>query len=347
MKKYLTNNLIHPMKNEIDYKSPTHMLPDVMYKVNLQDVFSDIHSPKSSSITRVGAPDYRAVVNQSNGQIVSIVGKNYQLVSNEEALEKGKQIFTKLYPWVKPDELIPYKVVAPNSKASAHIDLIHENVNFDVWEQETWLPFLRTSNSYNRSVALTYEIGFVRKLCSNGVLFKKDSIKLKFLHNKGLVVNAVTAAKQIKTTSNLFINQCLRLKDYAIPKEYMFALVCQVLNINLAVPDAKQISKKMNSLENLFELTKILTTRYTTEMGSNAYTAFNVLTDLVSHQDQYKNLTGYYFNVRSFYAKPTDWMDDFTTQTKEKSFVYNTYLKETIDRLARIKQNTAFEWELN
>ena len=113
----------------------------------------------------------------------------------------------------------------------------------------------------------------------------------------------------------------------------MFALVCQVLNINLEQPEEKQIKKKINSLKNLFELTKILTTRYTNEVGLNAYAAFNVLTDLVSYQDQYKNLTGFYFNVRSFYTKPTDWMDDFSNQTKVKGFEYTNYLKETIDSL--------------
>ena len=132
-----------------------------------------------------------------------------------------------------------------------------------------------------------------------------------------------------------------------MPKELMFALVCHVLNINLELPEEKQIKKKINSLQNLIELTKILTTRYTNEVGLNAYAAFNMLTDLVSHQDQYKNLTGFYFNVRSFYAKPTDWMYDFSNQTKVKGFEYPNYLKETIDSLERIKQHTEFEWELN
>ena len=335
------------MKNEIDFKSPTHNLQDILFKVKLQDVYSDFRFPATLFPLPIGTPDFRAVVNQSSGQIISIVSKNYQLISNEEAIEKGKQIFTQLYPWVKTDELIPYKVVAPNSKASAHIDLIHEKVDFKVWEQESWLPFLRTTNSYNRSVALSFEIGFVRKLCSNGVLFNKDSIKLKYLHNKGNTVDVINAANQIKTTSNLFAGQCLSLKEYDIPKELMFALVCQVLNINLVLPEEKQIRKKINSLENLIELTKILTTRYTKEVGSNAYAAFNVLTDLVSHQDQYKNLTGYYFNVRSFYAKPTDWMDDFSSHTQKDNFIYEDYLKKTIESLDRIKKNTKFEWELN
>lgn len=335
------------MTNEIDFTSPTHQLDEVLFDVKLQDVYSDFRFPNSPSKSRVDTPDYRAVVNQSNGQIISIVGKNYQLISNEKAIVMGKQIFTQLYPWVKADELIPYKVVAPNSKASAHIDLIHEAVDFKVWQQEAWLPFLRTSNSYNRSIALSFEIGFVRKLCSNGVLFNKKSLKFKFLHNRGSMVDLMQAAKQIKTTSDIFSDQCKRLKDYQIPQELMFALVCQILNINLELPEEKQISKKINSLGNLIDLTKILTTGYISELGSNAYAAFNVVTDLVSHQDQYKNLTGYYFNVRSYFSKPTDWMEDFSNRVKQEKFVYNDYLKETVDRLERIRKETGFEWELN
>jgi hypothetical protein len=335
------------MNNEIDFKSPTHKLQDVLYKVKLQEVYSEFRFPATLFNLPVGTPDYRAVVNQSNGQIISIVGKNYQLISNEDAIEMGKQIFTQLYPSVKTSELIPYKVVAPNSKASAHIDLIHESVNFSVWEQESWLPFLRTTNSYNRSVALSFEIGFVRKLCSNGVLFNKQSIKLKYLHNKGNRVDIVSAANQIKTTSDLFKNQCTSLKAYSFPPELMFALVCQILNINLELPKDNQMKKKINSLENLIQLTKVLTDRYTKEVGSNAYAAFNVVTDMVSHQDQYKNLTGYYFNVRSFYSKPTDWMDDFSGQIANDSFGFDGYLKKTIDSLKLVKDKTKLEWMLN
>lgn len=335
------------MSYEIDFRSPSEKLQEILFKVKLQDIHSNFHFPNTLFPLPVGTPNYMAVVNQSDGQIMSVVGKNYQLISNEDAIEKGKQIFTQLYPFVKPDELIPYKVIAPQSKASAYIDLIHESVDFSVWEQETWLPFLRTTNSYNRSVALSFEIGFVRKLCSNGVIFNKQSIKLKYLHNKGNRVDVVSAANKIKTTSALFTGQCKILKDYAIPQELMFALVCQILNVNLELPKDNQLKKKINSLQNLVELTKILTARYTNELGSNAYAALNVLTDLVSHQDQYKNLTGYYFNVRSYFSKPADWMDEFTKQITNKNFSFEEYLGETIDCLTDIIDKTQFDWIMN
>lgn len=335
------------MSNIIDFESPTHRLNDVLFDVKLQDVFSEFRYPNTLFKLPIGTPHYRAVVNQSNGQIISIVGRNYQLITNEKAIEMGKQIFTQLYPNVNPDELIPYKVVAPKSVASAHIDLIHQSVDFKVWGQETWLPFLRTSNSYNRSIALSFEIGFVRKLCSNGVLFNKKSMKLKYLHTKSNRIEIQSDIKQIEAASNVFTDQCTSLKNYTMPKELMFALVCQILNVGLELPNESQFRKKMNSLENLVELTKVLTARYTNELGTNAYTAFNIVTDMVSHQDEYKNLTGYYFNVRSYFAKPTDWMDDFSAKLNDKTFVYTDYLKDTIDRLERIKKQTGFVWELN
>jgi hypothetical protein len=127
----------------------------------------------------------------------------------------------------------------------------------------------------------------------------------------------------------------------------MFALVCQILNINLDLPKDNQLKKKINSLYNLIEVTKILTTRYTNEIGSNAYAAFNVVTDLVSHQDQYKNLTGYYFNVRSYYSKPTDWMHEFSSQISHQNFLFNEYIDKTIGNLEEFRKQTELDWMLN
>jgi hypothetical protein len=335
------------MSNEIDYAHPNNKLKDVLFNVKLQDIYSEFRFPATLFNQQIFTNNHRAVVNQSNGEIISIVGKNYKLISNEKAIEMGKQIFTQLYPEIKTDDLIPYKVVAPISKASAHIDLIHKDVNFSVWEQETWLPFLRTTNSYNRSYALAFEIGFARKLCSNGVLFNKKTMKLKYLHSKSNRIELLNDTAQIKATSNLFIEQCKSLRKYDLPKQLMIPLVFQILNINLELPEVRQMTKKVNYLHNLIEVVKVLTDRYFTELGSNAYSAFNVMTELVSHQDEYKNLTGFYFNVRSFYTKPADWMDDFSNKISTNSVVIAEYLGKTIKSLERIKEQTQLEWMLN
>lgn len=335
------------MSHEINFNQPIVKLKDLLFPVKLQEVYSEFLRPENLFNEQILTRNHKAVVNQTSGEIISVVGSKYKLVSNEQAIEMGKQIFTQLYPNVKSDELIPYKIFAPLSKVYAQIDLIHKDVNFSVWEQETWLPYLRTTNSYNLSYALSFEIGFVRKLCSNGVLFNKRTMKLKYRHSKANNLEILNDKSQIKATSDIFIKQCNRLRKYEIPKELMIPLVFQTLNINLDLPDKRQIDRKLKYLNNLIEVIKALTTRYFGELGSNAYAAFNVMTELVSHQDRYKNLTGFNYNIHSFYSKPTDWMDDFSKKCPADRFIFKNYLGKTIESLEGIKKQTQFEWMLN
>jgi hypothetical protein len=331
------------MKTEIDFLSPAPTYQELLFDVKLHRVFSDFIIPSTKLVQTIEAPNDRAVVNQTNGKVVGMVGKNYKLISNKEAIEKGKQIFTQLYPHVQTDELIPFKVFAPLSKSSAHIDLIHKNVDFGIVEQDRWLPFLRISNSYNRSCALSYEIGFVRALCSNGVLFNKKSMKLKYYHINGNKIEVNSDAKQIEEVWTEFKRQCIGLQGFLISRKYMFPLVCKVLNINLEQPHKNQLKKKIEILRNIKEVIVGLTKRYFDELGDNAYAAFNVVTDLVSRQDEYKNLTGYYFNVRSFYARPTDWMEDFSKIITDTKFDFQSYLKPIIEDLEKFKDQSLLD----
>jgi hypothetical protein len=335
------------MSNAIDFTSPSEKMEEILFDVRLQNIYSEFRFPGTLFNLPVSAANHLAIVNQDNGQILSTVSKNYKLISNKEALEMGKEIFIQLYPKVKIEELIPFKVVYPKTLGSVRIDLIHKDVNFSVWELESWLPYLRTTNSYNRSYALSYEIGFVRKLCSNGVLFQKDTMKLKYLHYNNNRIEVLNDISQIKETSDLFIRQCQGLRNYELPRELMVALVFQILNIKLDLLKDRLDFKKINYLKNWIELIKMLSKRYFDELGSNAYSAFNVVTDLVSHQEEYKNITGYSFDVRSFYIKPTDWMEAFLQKSATRDFDYEEYLAETIANLKGLKKQTQLEWMLN
>ena len=335
------------MTNEIDYKSPTHQINDILFDVELQNVYSNFRIPKTETKYAVGTPYYKAVVNQENGQILSVVGSSYRLIPNKVALEMGRELFCRIYPHVKKNDLIPYKVVAPESKASAHIDLIHKDVNFKVWEQEIWLPFLRVSNSYNRTYALSFEIGFARKLCSNGVLFNKETMKIKYVHTKSGKMDLETDSAMIENVSGLFKKQCVLLREYPIQKEMMFALVCHIMKLNLKLPDNTYLKRKIINLKNLYNNVIDLTTQYGNNGKINAYTTLNIVSDLVSHQNVYKNLAGFHFNVRSFYARPTDWMDEFSGKISSGDFNLNGYLKPTTKALDDIEKEVGFKWQIN
>ncbi len=335
------------MNNPIDFKKTAQNLNEVLFDVELHDVFSNFSKPGAQNSEQVHAPYHKAIINKENGHIVSIVGKNYRLITNKEALQMGKDLFCRIYPTVKTEELFPYNVITPVSKASAHIDLIHESVNFMVLEQENWLPFLRITNSYNRSCALSFEIGFVRKLCSNGVMYNKRSTKLKYIHTNSTNMTLLSDAKKIDEVKTIFTNQCTWLNKYKLNHKLMFALVCHILKINLNLLDNQQLNKKLHQLESLYKLVTSLTNLYNFNLGVNGYTVLNVVSDIVSHQNEYKNLPGFYFNVRSFYARPTDWMEEFAGKIEKGNVNMDEYLEPTTKFLIDIQKQTGFKWQLN
>ncbi len=112
----------------IDFNKPVDRLDDVLFDVQLNRLYA---SPDSADITKTKGkelPNYRLVCNKDTGKVISIVSKNYKLISNEEALKMGKELFHQLFPKVKISELIVFRIVAPKSLASVHIDLIHKDV---------------------------------------------------------------------------------------------------------------------------------------------------------------------------------------------------------------------------
>jgi hypothetical protein len=326
----------------LDYDPPTHRLNEVLFDVSLEPVFSKFQLSDELFPNELTADQYRAVVNQNTRQVISIVSRSYELIKNKKALELGKEVFLQLYPKLNINELIPYKVIAPKSLASVHIDLIHKDVNFDIWEQENWLPFLRISNSYNRTYALSFEVGFVKKLCSNGVLFNKRSMKLKYIHEKNRHIRLKNDTKDIILASKQFGKQCSQLRDYGIPEDFIFPLLCQILKINLDISNERLIRNKIKLLEKLKCHVNEEVRSYQQYLGLNAYTIFNVATDLVSHNDKYNIFPGYYFNVRSFFTRPTDWMEDFLEKIDKNDLDLEKYLEPTMKKLTEFSKETGF-----
>lgn len=332
------------MHKEIDYQPATNLLKEVIFDVTLQPVYSEYVSKNLLFKQPISTNNYLAVVNQNSGNILSVVGKNYKLIPNKDALEMGKWLFKNLFPFVETDELIPYKVIAPNSLASVHIDLIHKNVNFKVWEQEEWLPFLRVSNSYNRNHTLSFEIGFVRKLCSNGVLFNKKTMKIKYTHSKSNKMDIVTDVGVIKANQEIFMNQCQEIREIRIPREMMFPLVCHIMNINLDIPEDNSIMQKHKRIDSLSGSVNDLVERYCNDKEPVGYDALSVVSDLVSHQDEYKNLAGYHLNTLSYYQKPATLVDWLVGLKKEDPAEIEQLLNPTIQKISKLQEYLNVKW---
>lgn len=324
---------------EDTFKKAEKELQDLLFPVGLGKV--EIHFPNKNAIN---ADFFKGVVRTDNDHVFSIVTDNYKLITNKEALDLGKDIFVKLFGKLEPDEIKPYHLLYPKTYSYCHIQLVHEKVNFQVFEQDIWLPFIQISNSYNRTFALSYELGFVRKLCKNGVIYKKNTVEIKALHNKSenLDWKLIIGLEELKKMELEFVAYMKNLKRFYIDPKYIVPLICKVLNfdfelredLNLAISEdndkkRKKIESDKKELDELKTAIKNLSEKYFNEMGHNAYAAFNILTDLISNQsNNVKKFKQFTLHSTSYYYKPTEWLFDFINKIEKSDFEIKEYLKE-------------------
>lgn len=301
------------MKKELDFQPATAKLNDLMYSVSLQPIraFSnffnrDIIYPSNK---------YLAVINEETAEIISVVSRNYKLLPNKEALHLAKSIYVSLFKNVNYDDLVPFKVIAPTSLASCHIDLVHKDVKLSHsdWQQDTWYPFLRMSNSYNRTKAFALELGFVRKLCSNGLIFNKETIEVKINHDKLQVDKLNLNVEKLKKHEEMFVQHLNKMKAKEVQASQVFEMVCEALDLKFDV-DSDDIKRKQREIERkdkIQKLVKHISDAYFSELGFNAYAVLSTITDFVSHQDDYNCLQGFSINPNIFYKKAGQWMQGF------------------------------------
>jgi hypothetical protein len=327
---------------ELDFSPATNQLNELMFDVELMPIVTipftsgGQSSPKSLKIT-----EYFSVLNMKQPECLSVVSKGYKLIHNSEALKIGKEVFGQLFPSVNPRDFIPYKVIASKRKTFCHIDLVHKDVNFKVFDQETWFPIIRITNSYNKTYALSFEIGFVRKLCSNGVIFDKKTVTVKINHTYQKQQWKIdTDIKKLKELEMEFISHMLNLKRFFLPKKYIFPLLCKALNLNyepkkketskLALFENEVVSNTLDEGRQILMLSNKLAKTYADEFGENAYAAFNVITDILSHQEEYNSLQNYATRAKGLNSKLAEWLQNFTEEAEKRNFDIEKYLEKEL-----------------
>ncbi|MGJ8653043.1 MAG: DUF932 domain-containing protein [Opitutaceae bacterium] len=265
-------------------------LETILFPVNLDP----IHLGENEGVKRKKIPRYRAVVRKDRNdrndrnEVLSIVSLQYELLLNSKAIEMGKAAFNSLFPDTAPENFKIYDIKTTRSGSACAIDLIDPAWRTDVWEQETWLPFLRVSNSYNRSRALTFDFGFVRKLCENGMIFNKKTVRAKYTHTRGnLDIDFASNPefRGLKSLEQEFIAHLRFLNEIEVKKAQLpaTALYFLDLNFNLSSNDLPRKKREAKRFTHVSKELLRLTGEYHTDQASNLYTALNIATDFASH----------------------------------------------------------------
>lgn len=306
-------------------------LEPVLFPVSLQPLF----------LLKQDEPllDFLAVVGrfENRSNVFSVVTKDYHLISNTDAIDLGKKAFKRLFSNsidIDSDFKI-FNVIYPKTKSTATIDIIHKDFKLNVWKKDIYIPYFRLINSYNRTRALTFDIGFCRKLCDNGVIFESNLVNVKIYHqrrsfNPDKLFEVLNAARFI-TLIEEFRFHLDETKEVKIEKKYFIATIAKSLQLKFELNSTnKQIkSKALKDLGLFISQITPLASKYFSEFGSNAYAVFNTITDYSSNvaegeENYWQRRNRIVRNQRLAGA----WLKNFHNDITRLKYDFTEYLKD-------------------
>jgi len=132
----------------------------------------------NGSTRRIAIPGKKALINKRSGQILGVVSRDYRVVTNQEAVDLAREACGIAFPGISALRWEAKRASAPRTLSYAHINLMHRTHVLNYWDSEIkkddpFVPFLSVTNNFNGAHALRFDIGFMRKHCSNGVILAK------------------------------------------------------------------------------------------------------------------------------------------------------------------------------
>ncbi len=296
----------------------------LLFPIALEPIYlADSKPPIADFMAVAGFPDAL-----SDKKVFCVVTDDYRLITNQQALGIADSVYKNVFSAVDTKEMEIFNLIYPGTKSFCHIDIVHKNYEVNVWAEEVYIPFIRVTNSYNRTRKLIFELGFCRKLCSNGVIFEKETITFSYTHTKG-VLNIAAIERQLANDDRLkrledsFVAWMEQLKNHPIPDEYVLALCARIMNVkfDIETKDFKKRKTETDTLVKFQDAIEQLKKKYWPVMGSTAYAVFNMATDYATHSTNTLHIDGQQARVGT-------WLSEFCKEAAAKKFSLNTYLED-------------------
>ena len=221
-----------------------------------------------------------AVVSEDRKEIFSIVTDDYRLVSNARACEFGRQAFALVFGQDAAARLRLFNVTMPATRSWAHIDLTAAGLEFAPIDKDRWLPFLRVTNSYNRSRALGFTVGVCRSICTNGMIFGEESLKLKVAHatDVDLERRLVEAFAHRRFDVAGCRDKLEKLTRLSVPEERFPAGMLEILEVKPPAELPRNAARRDGWLR-LGRCLRGLGEKYRKDLGGNAYALVNAASE--------------------------------------------------------------------
>lgn len=301
-------------------------IKDLLFHVELRPVYTDTHDGQKM------ISQSQAVVNAETDQILGVVGAQYKLLTNEKAVELGNKCFSKLFESELIRDIEIFGVDAPSTASFCRIDLVHPDYVMNLWDNdkisETYIPYVRITNSYNASRALRFDVGFCRKICNNGMIFETETIAFKYNHTKSELLENIEFHIEPGKMDKLFesfSSHVEKLRKYKIGEERSLEIARALFGIKdksaINFDDERESRTDYETLADQFK-TKL--NSYVGEMGSNGYALFNLITEIAS----YKSPNHYLRREKNTMQRMAGtWINSFQIEISKKDFSLNDYIK--------------------
>ncbi len=306
-------------------------LEDVVFPVEEHPVF--VSYAEDSIERRLAVPGKKAIVNGKNHRVLGIVSRDYRLVNNAEALEMALTCCRTAFPETKPSEWQVKTVDAPSTAGYCHLDLVHNTNTLDFGfvppkeRPEIFGPFIRVTNSYNGLRALAFDIGFYRKVCSNGLIIPETIIRFKFDHTRrdiGKTIEFEIDQDRLAKFKTDFNDALAGLRHCAVQRTQFEPLIRGVLLLQPPQP-GQQDSRLAADWRRLGAHLSDMSTRYADELGENAYAAFNAITEFASRPPQNRCL---HRSRHSLQRIAGSWLTSFNAACRIPDFSMDDHLAQ-------------------
>jgi hypothetical protein len=306
------------------------ILEDIVFPVVKTPVFT-LMKGKTDKYIRI--PGKIALIDSASGNPLSVVSNDYELITNEQAYEYAQRCMRVLFDMKENSEIELYNIIVPKSRSFCHIDLFADKRDFKFQTKDEYKPFVRVTNSYNAMFRLSFNVGFCRSICRNGVIFGEESIRFKFSHTRDFKreINFEIHKNGFEILLNKFKSDIDLILSHTMPKEYLFPMFCKSLGLNFDL-DGMSEKEKTVKLENIKKTKKLfdnILSKYTSECGDNYYALYNAVTEVATFGFEEENL--YVTRVNSRQKRAGVWLSEISELLRNGEIDYEVYLKDFLE----------------
>jgi len=258
-------------------------------------LFNVKKAPLFAAVTKDGQtrhiPTHRriALVDADTDEVVGIVGKDYRLFTNLEAIDLCREFCMEAFPDTKVAEWEFMAAHGPENRSWVAMDLFHRSCTIHFgggYSSEDFTPFVRVTNSYDASRAVRLDVGFMRGICSNGMIFSEEAAKILASHTDEGISRLKIAHpfEGMATLIKQFGETVAEVRAVAVTADEGAEIARRV--IGWPTLTDKATARQCADQRVLDDDLNTRRDRYFRDLGANAYAAFNLVTDFASHPSE-------------------------------------------------------------